>query len=911
MVACPACGKAYNLSQYSDGYAFQCRCGAELFLGADRRLHLQEELPEASSLAEESDTAVARTQTPTLPPAYASHPHPAYDYSAPIQGGEHTSIDDVDEDEDDLLTNATESTAVTQNPYTLLSAEMEMSPAPLDGAASPSLSPQAHGASPSSLVPSSIPSAYVPPPHPAMLYPSGGSMSVYEQNPPASPYPPASPSYGSLNRSAAPSNPYLSTPQHDPHEAPASFGEAPHGEMATIRSASSPISAPAQASSPVEHVDIQPLATDSRALTAFFSVLFFLGPLAVLLGIGALRRIRRQRGLLKGGVLAWFSIVTGLGQSAILLLLGAAWLFPSQSKTWPGVPLLLTFLGEPTQAKRDPYPEGESTQEPRLTEELAHRLIAHEWRFLKGKAMQKAPRHLFVYQEEGARHAFVHWHNEETKQNHRSLFLFANRSLWYLGLLDAELPFEVRCKASDGERLQAATAERLIGCFWQLRGRFRQTSIHHLYIHQPPKSRSAHAYWLLRKNKGTPQEKSWYLRSLFHRSKQGEWYLSRYAERVPRGTLYAFSLPAPNILDKESTQKLLQTYVQQQGQPPPQEVHITPTLHAQAHAYWQQQRKIWEGTFRYTNQGSWNLVAVREQPRAFLNETSTAQTKLTEEEAQRLLTQFGRTLPESPMIQALQVYQEPDQPYAYAHWSWPVIKRNKRRIDKETRLFISLFVRTNDQRWLLLDAMQGGSWRTTQSIDRDTPDGRFAKQGSVLMDADLARELLRQYWKEDESFAGSQIRDLYIYQEPKTHHALAHWSLDNAGSLKTMRTLFLRSQRGAWYLGRYALPTPSFTFDFSAKESPRLPLETANLLIKKALDKQEDASKKRLHILSPFVYQEPNQHKAWVLWVLREDQEDKLMTSLFHRSNQGIWYLSSLQTPLHLKGFSPSQPATL
>jgi hypothetical protein len=463
----------------------------------------------------------------------------------------------------------------------------------------------------------------------------------------------------------------------------------------------------------------------------------------------------------------------------------------------------------------------------------------------------------------------------------------------------AEHPHEVRCKQPGPPRLTAELASSLIGCFWKVRGPFSHVSIHNLYVLQKGSKARAYAYWLLRKRPPQGQEQSWYVKSLFHRSQQGEWSLSRYAIRPQRGLLYAFSRAGGALMTLEIAQDLLRAFYQEQDKSASYgSLHLMKQDQEEAAVVWRRERESWLGKMRRANDDKWYLVQVKPLPRALLEQPSKPMLALQEDEAMGILQRYWRGSPSAPMIQSLQVHQEHQQPYARAYWFWPVIAKQKRRITKEIRLFSSLFAQTQQGVWVLLDASLAGTWTIPKATEQSVPDVRFAQKDGPLMSEDTARFILRQFWKEDENFAGIQIRDLYIHQEPQSHTAIAHWSLERGGVVQGVRTSFLRSNQGVWFLGRYQLTGKAFSLEVSVNEGAQLSTESAVSMLERMLKQTKD--RKKRHVLSPFVYQEGKPLHAWVLWVLREGDQDQIMTSLFHRSTRGKWYLSSLQAPFVL-----------
>lgn len=875
MAACSACGRTYDLAHYASGYAFQCTCGQFLVLRGQELLPTDAaSLPDSDAFVDEPDTAVAR-------PTYTSSPKQT-NLHTPVSPDEDSLAFAMGEVGDETLgadrqthgyffaeeidththESLSESTSITPSPYV---AALQQAQSPHDLQV-PQAAYTRHWGDPSHGA------------EPVYRHGSGGMM------------PTVSTSGGMMPTVPVPVQ--HARPKLEVFDQAVQAASVDLRDLPDYRDSEETSNEGTQA--PLDLGEVVPVGTDGRAILAFFCALFFLGPLAIFSGFWSLRRIRRRAGLLNGRFLAWFSILLGVAQSAALGLLAAAWLFPSRS--WPGVDLLLRVLGEPNKAKRSPYQEEEPTQSPRLDRALALRLLAHEWAFLKGQPLSRSLQHAYIYQEEGARYAFLHWHHPQKDERYRSLFVFSTQKRWYVALMGSGRPYEVRCKQSGPPRLTTETAAALIGCFWKMRGPFSHVSIHNMYVLQKGPASRAYAYWLLRKRPPQGQEQSWYVKSLFHRSQRGDWYLSRYAIRPQRGLLYAFSRAGGMVLTLDIAQDLLRAFYQEQDKAASYDaLHLMKQEQEEAVMVWRRERETWLGKMRRANDEKWYLVQVKPLPRAFLEQSTKPTSALQEDDATGILQHYWRGQPSPPTIQSLQVHQEAQQPYARAYWFWTVIAKQKRRVSKEIRLFSSLFGQTQQGTWVLLDASLAGTWIVPKATEQVLPDVRFAQKDGPLMSEDTARFILRQFWKEDEHFAGIQIRDLYISQEPQSHTAIAHWSLERGGSPQGIRTSFLRSNQGVWFLGRYQLTGKGFSLEVAANEGPELSTQTAVSMLERQI-KSEEPRKKR-NVLSPFVYQEGKPPHAWVLWVLREGDQDQIMTSLFHRSTRGKWYLSALQSP--------------
>ncbi|MCB9644516.1 MAG: DUF4190 domain-containing protein [Myxococcales bacterium] len=875
MAVCPVCARTYDLANYSSGYAFQCACGQFLTLRGTQLLPTDaHSLPNADAFQEEADTAVARPahlpvqESPYKMPLGNAHSQASAMASVDEEtfDGHHHGYGGYFHPEDSdthAFESSSESTSITPSPY--LAAAMQ---------------PQEHGHPDAIQVPqAAYARSWHEPQHEPQPHgmPSGGMMPVLGASGGLMPAMQSQQSLQAFDEAVGAASIDLSeiSDLHEPSDEPAEFTQ-----------------------SNIELGEIIPVGTDGRAILAFFCVLFFLGPLAILSGFWSLRRIRRRAGLLKGRFLAWFSIVVGFGQTAAIGLLVAAWVAPSRK--WPGVDILLRALGEPVKARRTPYKGDEPTQSPQLEKELAFRLLAHEWNFLKGRPMSRLPQDFALYQEEKERHAFVHWRDPIKGKNHRSLFVFSSDDRWYLALMDVGRPFEVRCKQPGPPRLTAEIANQLISCFWKVRGRFSFVSSHSLYVHQRNASRQAYAYWLLRKKPPQRDERSWYVKSLFHRSLRGEWFLSRYAIRPQRGSMYAFAREGGVLLSRDVARELVQAFLREQDKGTQiDEFSLLKQLGEEASVVWRHERRAWLGQFRRANSGKWYLVHVKPLPRAMIEHPLRSSLTLQEEQAQSLLQRYWRGKPVSPVIRSLQVHQEATQAYARAFWFWPSIEKQKKRISRKIHVFSSLFAQNQKGNWLLLDASMTGDGVIPKATEQIVPDVRFAQRGGPLMTQENARFILRQFWKEDENFVGVQIHDLYIYQEPRSHTATAHWSFDRGGSAQSIRSSFLWSNQGNWFLSRYQMGGSGFSVDVSAEGGVKLSKKIAVEMIQEKL-KKEQAEQKKRRVLSPFVFQEGNQAHAWVFWVLREDKEDKIMSSLLHRSSRGKWYLSALQAPFSL-----------
>lgn len=629
--------------------------------------------------------------------------------------------------------------------------------------------------------------------------------------------------------------------------------------------------------------------TDGRALAGFFLLPFVvLGPFCLLLGLLSYRRISADSNLFKGKGLSLMAIIGGTLESLLLgTLLTLFFLFPqghpvltSVSKTVRG---LVGFSDYQNFEKLPPH-------DPTITDQQAHKLLLSLLNRRSDKPTPP-PRWLYTYQPKGAKHAYIHWRNESDKQNQRSLLLYSNRKHWHVASLYMGKGYEVRCAKAGGARLDDSTARELIQAFWKLRGRFTGVRITHLYVVQEPESRRAHAYWQLTKQMPGKPIKQWQIKSLYHRSLDGKWYLSRYAIRIPKDEHFSHSAQGKARLDKEVAQRLLETYnkdEQKSYSPSSLYVYQAPK-ERDAYAHWKSGRSTYKSLYRRNNKDKWVLARPTIATPLLFNYRLKDTSRLTIGEARPLISRYvtnhARKMLNGPFLPAGKKGKPPRR--------MPLIKRMV--ILRRGATARVLWQATFPNKPLFFESLfyhsQAGDWYLAVPLTGQRTDLRFARRAAHTLTADLAKELIQQFWREDEqseTYNGARIDELYVYQNKTRSTAWAHWRKQQAGLDTSMRTRFVYTN-GEWLLDNYDMGL-GYRLKFHEPGEERLDSRLARRLLKQHLAKQ--AQYRQASILMPYVYQKDSASVAYVRWVMANKGKLFEFCSLFHRSNKGVWYLS-------------------
>jgi hypothetical protein len=675
--------------------------------------------------------------------------------------------------------------------------------------------------------------------------------------------------------------PQLSEPAHTPQDTPQSTPE-PVNPDALLEASN--------------EVDLVVPQTDRRGTVGVF-LLFtaVLGPLCFLLGLLSYRQIKRSGEAFGGKGQALFAMIGGALQSLVMAgVLGLFVFFPDGHPALNAISQAyhkLTGLSSyPDFSKRPPQPE-------RLTKGNALKLILEASR-PPGQPPSVTPKHLYVYQEPGARHAYAHWREARIKQNQRTLLLYSNRKHWHVASMYLGKSFEVRCSSPGQSVLTAAIARKLIKQFWKVRGKFSGVRITHLYIHQMPNQRRAYAYWKLIKQVSGSPIKQWRIKSIFHYSNQGAWYISRYAMRIHPSERFTHMKQAPGTLTTTLAQAMLNEY-HKDNQQPLSLNHlfvVNAPKHKRAFAYWHNGRQATRSLFRHTNAGAWVLAQVSRKSQHTYKYTLSS---LTTDNAKKIIMRYlrnhtramlqgpfkkagakGKPPIRLPKIKRVAIYHPTSSTKAHIRW--------EAAFSKKQMFMESIFIRT-----------QNGTWTLFQPLTQQHFDLRFTHKQSGPLTATMAKEILLQFWREDENiekFNGARIEALYIFQDASKGKqiAWAHWRKTQSGMKTRMRSEFYRALDGHWYLGTYDMG-----LGYRASTSLQSPIVLRTEAAIKLLDTQlkSNAKTKDASIVAPYVYQEPNQPIAYIRWFLINHKKTKKMNSLVHRSSDGKWYLSILSTP--------------
>ncbi len=629
---------------------------------------------------------------------------------------------------------------------------------------------------------------------------------------------------------------------------------------------------------------------EPRAVWAmFFAVLIVTGPLAWLLGWRGRSHIRLAPGIIRGKGLATLAMLIGMTET--VLMGGLLYATIAQPDIHPVVNNLGRLLGtvQPkttldTFAKRPKDPAVLSLQKARdLVEQYGKQRDSKRILKLQG---------FYLFQKGSQPFAHAYWYDERLNKTRHGMFLRSNRGHWHLVEVGIAYKEEARVSQTSSKQLTAATAKKLLQAFWRLRGRFTRTHIHQLYVVQQMGSRTAVVYWALHKQLSSQSIKIWKIRSHFRYSSAGEWHLCQYASPVPEDELHNFSQTASRTLEPEVAKSLLQKYFKEELQKRFYSRNLSIYQEAKglkAWVYWQRGRKpARRSLFRYATDQKWYLARLHQPPSLDLRYRVKAPTKLERPLVESLLRKHTRkTSKRIDLLHATWFQTKPNR--SLVRWQLAGAPAQLGTQGSPTRPQQGLFTHTHDGYWYFTDLKFG-----------NPKEVLYHKKGPVRLDANIAKDLIRKYWKDQSwrsntrRFNGARIQTLYIYQEPNSNKARAHWVINNNDQLTPVRTSFARSQEGHWYLTQYDLG-PGYQYKYSKAADVAVSIPTVFALLQeywKAKDKDNKTAFRDVYI-----YQREGSHQAYVHSVWITGKKARSVFSLLHRSNQNRWYLSVAELP--------------
>ncbi len=715
------------------------------------------------------------------------------------------------------------------------------------------------------------------------------SFPPLEQQQSSYSYPPQSTSQASFPPLEQQQSSYSYPPQqsaHYPEEGPSvNGGDTFSSEVSDVEASSQEFDEQISfANEEMEDLGL-PKETESRAIVALFLIPFFIfGPLVLILGWQAQRRITRFPMMFKGKLLALFDILVGAVESLGVLLLTAMIFFPSQNI--PFLSEIKSFLPPFLVAQSgDFFPALDGQQKPFLKREQALALLQkYAKERLDGKLNIAS---LYVYQEPQQHYAFAYWFDADKKKFHRSLFEFSTEKQWHLALLDKDRAYETRCSQEAAPLLTANVARQLIQKFWQIRGHFSHVRVAEIYTYQNPSKHRAFAYWKLVKQMPGQQPQTWLIKTLFHYSNSGRWYLAKYAIPINDDVIYQYAAKGEPTLTKTLALKLLKRYHEEKQEAfRPKILYVSQKRGSRiAYAHWQATPKSpsRRSLFRYTNSKHWVLARLTVAHGGLLHFSRKGPEILTPEIAKELIQRYWKRKKHSIIfIRAYYIFQPNRGNVAYFRWYSHQRRRIGSRKAFRGRIYQSLFLRSNS-----------GVWYLSRASTKARYDVRFSTQNASLNVAQ-AKEMIRRFWREDEQFAGARIVHLYLFKEKQhPNRVWAHWAMSRGSLITRMRTSFFLSNAKRWYLGSYNNGR-GFLYQYSKDYFGQLTKQIATEILKSYL-KEKESSSTLSKILSLYVFQPAGCHKAYVRWVREKQNQYTHVHSLFHRSLDGRWYLSTFQ----------------
>lgn len=652
--------------------------------------------------------------------------------------------------------------------------------------------------------------------------------------------------------------------------------------------------------SPLEEIHLPdeppPERLEFRSLLALFlSIFFVFGPLVWLLGWVSRRQIRLAPSIFRGKSIATFAMFLGFVET--VLLAGLIYFAIKNPLIHPAVTSVARVLGtlkieltEDTYARRKADPE-------ELSLPLARQLLTRYVSMQRRNKNQIPPfLALYIHQNPGRSFAHAFWYDSLRQKTQRALFLRSNRGHWHLTQIETAYQEESRISSPGSQQLSTEQAKQLIQEFWKLRGRFTNVSIHALYVVQRAGTSTATAYWKLHKQVSSQSLRTWEVATLFRRSLQDRWHLCQYAVPVQDGEQHAYSVTAPAELTVDVAKTLLTKYLKEEKQKSFSSRYLyvyQEPKSPQAWVYWQPrwEKLPWRSLFRYATTQQWHLASEHVPPPVETRFRLKGSPVLTPSLAKTLVLSHLSKMKfaSAPTLQHLYVYQASGSHQARVNWQISLAPPQAGMQAPTAHRYQSLFTYTHDGFWNLTEAQYA---RATEVL--------YYQRGDSVLEANVARQLIRQFWKDQSwksdlrRFSGAKIRDLYVYQDPQTTKAWAHWIIENNDQFTPLRSSFYRSHDGFWYLGEYDLGrgyllTPS---------APAPPLLTAPLALQLLQQywKQKDPDVET-GLREVYVYQSPQSHRAYVHALVQQQQKVQSVLSLFHRSNQNRWHLSVIELP--------------
>ncbi len=626
----------------------------------------------------------------------------------------------------------------------------------------------------------------------------------------------------------------------------------------------------------------------SLKLALILSLFVVFGPLVAFFALRGRGKAQREPDKFRGA--RWGTALFFIGILETFVILGL--FIVSSGDPIGGVRELLSGAGEGSWLSR------KEVRHPEILSASLAEEILKNWDREGGEGGVGVYPGLYVYQK--GRWAYAHWYDEGQRVGMRALFLYSNSGRWHLIKRMEAFGEEARVFEPGGTVLKSELAKRLIRKFWKLRGGFSNVKIESLYVVQRRGEKRALAYWKLSKKLRDGSTKNWLIRSRFRRSNAGNWHLVRYAERIPSDEQLTFSISGKDdYLSKGGALKLLRSYASSFGLRPPdriEAIYITPNSY-KALVFWKngKNKKVKTSLFRFSTDGNWYLSRFSIGLSPIFISPSGESDRLDRERAEEFLL---RALRERNRLKRykleLYVFQDNgDISRAWVRWSLRQLhlgrrKRGKKRSKKRDRDLInreSLFLYSQEGHWILVKLRTSNRFLTG-----------FSKRGGSRLSSEIAKSIIRLYWREYEwqssfsRFSGAKIYKLYIYQEDNSRVAYAHWIISNNGLLTGVTSLFFYSNDGRWYLGKYDLGR-SYLIDFRERGEKVLKAELARKILEKYLKKKRLSSSSK--IADVFCFQDGKSlYRAFVGWVTQREGRLELKFALFHRSNDGYWYLS-------------------
>lgn len=629
---------------------------------------------------------------------------------------------------------------------------------------------------------------------------------------------------------------------------------------------------------------------EPRAVWAmFFAILIVTGPLAWLLGWRGRSHIRLAPGIIRGKGLATFAMLLGMLET--FAMGGLLYVAITQPTIHPVVTNLGRILGTvKPQTTVDSF--AKRSQDPaQLAEPKAKKLVLDYWKHLDPKRKVTLPG-FYLYQKSNQAHAHGYWYDSRLKKTRQAIFIRSNRGHWHLAEVGIVYTEEARVSEAGSKQLSATMAKKLIQQFWILRGRFRRVHVHKLYVVQKPGSTTAVAYWALHKQLSSQSIKTWKIRSHFRYSSAGKWHLCQYASPVPEDEVHDYATTASRRLEAEPVKTLLKQYFKEELQK--RFYSRTIAIYQEpkgleAWVYWQRGRKPPQRSlFRYANDQKWYLARMNVPPAIQLRLRTKGSKELTRDLMETLLKKYMRKSRKRVEIQhAMWLQKKPNS--ALVRWQLAGAPAQLGTQGAPTKPRQSRFTYAHDGQWYFTDLNYGNPEQVL-----------YHQKGPKQLVSSIAKTLIRRYWKDQSwrsdsrRFSGAKIQTLYIYQEPGTSHAHAHWVINNNDQLTAMRSSFVRSSEGQWYLTDYDLGR-GYLYKHHKLAEPTMTVKTVFAMLKaywKAKDKDNKTTFRDV-----YVYQPKGSHKAYVHAVWSVGKKARPVYSLFHRSNQNRWYLSVAELP--------------